>query len=114
MSAALIASHIGVLGGTMWLALTLGLGPLGSGAALLLGVAPLLLGIRGLRAESRYTQQWTAIAMVFYLGVGLAETVASQGRSLPAIVLLFASAAEFMLLLNLLKSASPTPRESAE
>lgn len=114
MSAALIACHIGVVGGVLWLALSFGLGPVGAGAALLLGATPLLLGVRGLRVASRYTRQWTAIVMVFYLGLGLAETIASQGRSLPAIVLLFASAAELTLLLNLLRSASPAPRGSEE
>lgn len=114
MPAALIICHVCVLGAATWFALTLGLGPAGAGAVLLVCVAPLLLGFSGLRAGSRYTQQWLAISMVFYFGVGLAETIASQARSPAAIMLLLAGAIELVMLLGLLRAGSPAFRESAE
>lgn len=90
--------------------MTVGPGPLGISAMLLGGLAPLVIGYRGLRAGSRYTLQWLAIAMVFYVGVGLAETVASLGATLAATGLTLTSAAELALLLSALKEHSSARR----
>jgi hypothetical protein len=110
----LLICHLGVAASVCGLALSLGTGPAGSILILICGLTPLIAGFRGLRAQSRYTQQWLAIAMVFYLGVGLAETVASLGATLAASALLFTSGAELMLLLGALRRPATASRESAE
>ncbi|HSG65410.1 MAG TPA: DUF2069 domain-containing protein [Gammaproteobacteria bacterium] len=112
--AAILSVHAGAIAGALWLAATAGLGPAAAAIAMVLATAPLLLAIRGLREGSRYTQQWVAIAMVFYVGVGLAETIAAQGRSLAAILLLFCCATELLLLLRSLRSGPRASRGSAE
>ena len=114
MPVLVLACHCGVLASVVWLTLTLGLGPLAASAALLVLAAPLVAGLKGLRAGSRYTAQWLAIAMVFYFGIGLAETVAAMGTSLAANALLLSGAAELALLLRFLKVAPTAPRESTE
>jgi hypothetical protein len=52
--------------------------------------------------------------MVFFLGVGLAETVASLGGTIAAISLTFTSGAELTLLLRALRRGATAPRESTE
>lgn len=111
---ALLTVHAGVLAAAIWLAATAGLGLPGTAFALLLAAGPLLLAVRGLRDGLRYTQQWVALAMVFYVGFGLAETIATQARSPAATLLLFCSIAELLLLLRSLRGAPRAPRGSAE
>ena len=110
----LLLAHLGVAASICGLAYSLPAGPLTATAILVAGLAPLVAGFRGLNRGSHYTQQWLAIAMVFYLGAGLAETVASLGTTLAATALLFTSGAELVLLLRALKRARRAPRESAE
>jgi len=110
----LLICHLGVAASVCGLAFSLGIGPAGAIAILVGGLLPLALGYRGLLAGSRYTRQWLAIAMVFYFGIGLAETVASLGATLAASALLFTSGAELALLLRALKGAATAPRESKE
>ena len=112
--AAILLAHAGVLIGALWLAATAGLGRAGAAVAMLLAAGPLLLAVRGLRDGARYTRQWIAIAMVLYVGCGLGETLATQARSPAAILLLFCSAAELLLLLRSLRSAPRASRGSAE
>ncbi len=52
--------------------------------------------------------------MVFYVGFGLAETIASKGQSLSAILLLLASGIELSLLFLTLRRAQRVSRESTE
>lgn len=111
---ALAGCHAGVLLGTLWLAATLGLGPAGALSVAAVGAAPLLAAVPGLRADARYTQQWLTIALVFYVGLGLAETIAAQGSSTAAAVLLFAASAELLLLLRRLRNRGPASRGSTE
>jgi uncharacterized membrane protein len=110
----LIICHLGVAASVCGLAIAVGPGSLGISAMLAGGLAPLAVSYRGLRAGSRYTQQWLAISMVFYAGVGLAETVASLGTTLAATALTLTSAAELALLLRALKRPSTAHHESAE
>ena len=79
--------------------------PVATGAALLLSAGPLALGVKGLYTGSRYTQQWLSIALVFYVGLGLVETIASQASSSSAIVLLLTSGVELALLFVTLRRA---------
>jgi uncharacterized membrane protein len=109
----LLANHVAVVGAYVWTVLDFGFGPVGTGIAGV-GVIPLLVGVRGLHRGSRYTRQWLAIAIVFYFGLGLAETVAAQARSVGAAALLVGSALELLLLLLALSGARPAPHESAE
>lgn len=111
---ALLACHLGVAAGVCGLAVAARLGPVGTAVLLVGGLVPLLAGLPGLRAGSRYTHQWLAIAMVFYVGFGIAETVASLGSAVAANVLMLASGAELLLLLGVLKRGGPVSRESAE
>lgn len=113
-STMILAVHSGLIASIAWLALSFDLKAAAAAATAVVCIAPLLLGIRGLRLESRYTQQWVAIALVFYLGVGLAETIASQARSGPAILLLLTSAIELLMLLSVLRSDPRASGESAE
>jgi hypothetical protein len=111
---ALRLCHFSVAASVCGFAMTVGPGALSTSTMLLGGLAPLAIGYRGLRAGSRYTLQWLAIAMVFYVGVGLAETVASLGATLAATGLTLTSATELALLLRALKRPSIAHRESAE
>ena len=94
----LLIFHLGVLGSVIALVTSLNLTLVFASAVLLLSAGPLALAINGLYAGSRYTQQWLSIAMVFYVGFGLAETIASQGQSPSAILLLLTSGIELSLL----------------
>lgn len=114
MGAATLSAHAAVLASLVWLVATAGLQPIAAVMAAALGAAPLMLGIPGLRAGRRYTLQWLAIALVFYLGLGVAETIATQARSPAAIALLLASSTELALLLGGLRSGPPTSPGSAE
>jgi len=110
----LLALHACVLGGVVWLVLGLGLRPAVTVAVLIAGVLPLAAGVRGLIAARRYTRQWLAIVMVFYVGIGLAEMTASLGHSVGAMLLLLSAALELLFLLRSLKTLRPEARESAE
>jgi len=110
----LLTCHLGVAASLCGLTLASGLGSPGTLALLVVGLVPLLAALPGLRAGSRYTQQWLAIAMVFYIGFGMAETVASLGSAVAASALMLASGAELVLLLSALRRGVPASRESAE
>lgn len=110
----LLIFHFGVLGAVVALVTSLGLTLVYASAVLLVSAGPLALAIKGLYAGSRYTQQWLSIAMVFYVGFGLAETIASQGQSLSAILLLLTSGIELSLLFLTLGRAQRVSRESTE
>ncbi len=110
----LLIVHLGLLSAVVALVASLGLTLGFASAVLLISVGPLVLAVRGLYADSRYTQQWLSIAMVFYVGFGLAETIASKGQSLSAILLLLASGIELSLLFLTLRRAQRVSRESTE
>ena len=110
----LLSFHLGVLGAVIALVISLGLTYVETGAALLIAAGPLVLAVNGLRAGSRYTQQWLSIAMVFYVGLGIVETIASQGRSPSAIILLLTSGVELALLFVTLRHARRASRGSTE
>lgn len=110
----ILAFHAGVATSVGALILSLDISAPARAGALIAGLGPLLLGVRGLNRSSRYTRQWLSIAMVCYIGIGLAETIASQGHTLPALLLL-SSTGEFLLLLRALRPPPSTEsRESAE
>lgn len=108
----LLIVHLVLLGAVIALVTSLDLTIVATGAALLISAGPLVLAAKGLYAGSRYTQQWLSIAMVFYVGLGLVETIASQARSLSAIILLLASGIELSLLFITLRRARPASRGS--
>jgi len=110
----LLVCHLGVAVGIGGLAVSADLGPVGAAVLFVGGLVPLLASLPGLRAGSRYTQQWLAIAMVFYIGFGIAETVASLGGTVAASALMLASGTELVLLLGMLKRGAPASRESTE
>jgi uncharacterized membrane protein len=110
----LLSFHLSVLGAVAALVTSLDLTFIVTGAAVLIVAGPLALAVRGLCADSRYTQQWLSIAMVFYIGLGLVETIASQAQSLSAIVVLLASGVELALLFVTLRRAPPASRGSTE
>ena len=110
----LLIAHVVLLGAVIALVTSLDLTLVVTGAVLLIAAGPLVAAARGLYAGSRYTQQWLSIAMVFYVGFGLVETIASQARSLSAIVLLLASGIELSLLFVTLGRARRASRESTE
>ena len=110
----LTLSHICVLGAVIALVSSLDLAMTATGAGLAIAVGPLLLAAKGLYTGSRYTRQWLSILLVFYVGLGLVETIASQGRSVSAAVLLLASAVELGLLFASLRSAPTGSRGSGE
>ena len=114
MGAATLSAHAAVLGAVSWLAWTAGFGATATVMATALGAAPLIASIPGLMAGRRYTQQWLAIALVFYLGIAIAETIATRARSPAAIALLLTSSTELALLLKALRSEPPESRGSAE
>lgn len=101
----LLAAHLGVLGAVTALVVSLDLTAVATGAALLIGAGPLVLAIGGLWTLRRYTLQWLSIAAVFYVGLGLVETIASQGESLSAAVLLLTSGIELAALFVTLRRA---------
>jgi hypothetical protein len=109
----LLATHLAVVGAYVWTVFDFGFGLAGTAVAGV-GVIPLLGAVRGLIRGARYTRQWLAIAIVFYFGLGLAETVAAQAQSFGAAALLVGSALELLLLLLALSAAPPAPRESVE
>jgi len=110
----LLVVHLGLLGGFIALVISLGLAIVATAAALLIGAGPLVVAIKGIRAGSRYTFQWLSIAMVFYVGLGLVETIASQAQSLGAVIVLLTSGIELALLFVTLRLARQASRESAE
>jgi uncharacterized membrane protein len=110
----LIACHWFVLGAAVTFIFELGLPPLATAAAIVLGTAPLTLAVKGLMRESTYTQLWLAIAMVFYIGTGLVETIAAQAMAPGAVFLLLASVLELALLLVALKNARRGSHGSVE
>ncbi len=114
MRYSLLAVHLGLLGAVIAFAMSLELTVVASGAALLISAGPLALAIKGLCAGSRYTQQWLSIAMVFYVGLGLVETIASQAQSLSATIVLLTSGVELALLFITLRRAGRVSRESTE
>lgn len=101
----LLIFHLGALGAVVALVLALDLTVAATGAALLISAGPLTLAVRGLCTGSAYTQQWLSIALVFYVGLGLVETIASQGQSISAVVLLLTSGVELALLFVTLRRA---------
>ena len=107
----LLACHLGVAAAIFGLAISADLGAVGAVVLLVAGLAPLLAGLPGLRAGARHTQQWLALAMVFYIGFGIAETVASLGSAAAASALMLASGAELVLLLGALRRGAPASRE---
>lgn len=110
----LLIFHLGVLGAVVALVTSFGLTVAAAGAALLVLAGPLVIAIKGLCTGSRYTHQWLSIAMVFYVGLSLAETIASQAESLGAVILLLTSAVELALLFVTLRRAPRVSRGSAE
>ncbi len=110
----LLGAHLGVLGAVIALVISLGLTYVETGGALLISAGPLVLAVNGLRAGARYTQQWLSIAMVFYVGLGLVETIASQAQSPSAIVLLLTSGVELALLFVMLRRARRASLGSTE
>ena len=110
----LLSVHVILLVAVMALAASLDLNYVATGAALLVTAAPLVLALRGLYAGSSYTQQWLSIAMVFYVGLGLVETIASQAQSLSAVFVLLTSGIELCLLFATLRRARRASRESTE
>jgi uncharacterized membrane protein len=110
----LLIFHSGLLGAVVALVTSLDLPFFALGAALLLSAGPLALAIKGICADSNYTQQWLSIAMVFYVGLGLVETIASQAQSLSAIIVLLTSGIELCLLFVRLRRARRASRESTE
>jgi len=110
----LMASHWLVIGAASTFILGLDLPLLATAAAITLITTPLIFAVKGLMQESTYTQLWLAIAMVFYIGAGLVETIAAQAMALGAVILLLASVLELALLLVALKTARRASRESAE
>ena len=110
----LLTCHACALGAVSALVVSLDLTLVATGVALLISAGPLVLAVKGLYAESRYTQQWLSIALVFYVGLGLVETIASQAASPSAITLLLASGVELSLLFVTLRRARQASRESTE
>ncbi len=68
---------------------------------------PLLLTIRGLIADQRYTYQWLSLVLVIFIGASTTEVVASLRAEPAAIVVMVASAAELLSVLMLIRFAQP-------
>ena len=68
---------------------------------------PLLLTIRGLIADQRYTYQWLSLVLVIFIGASTTEVVASLRAEPAAIVVMIASVAELLSVLVLIRSAQP-------
>ncbi len=68
---------------------------------------PLLLTIRGLLADQRYTYQWLSLVLVIFIGASTTEVVASLRAEPAAIVVMLASATELLSILMLIRSAQP-------
>ena len=114
MRRTLLIVHLLLFGAVIALVTSLGLTAVVAGALLLIAAGPLALAVRGLAAGSPYTHQWLSIAMVFYVGLGLVETIASQAQSISAIVLLLSSGLELNLLFVMLRRARQASRGSTE
>ncbi|NIW24335.1 MAG: DUF2069 domain-containing protein [Gammaproteobacteria bacterium] len=112
MRYSLLTVHLSLLGAVVALVISLDLAFAATGAGLLIAAGPLALAVRGLYRNSRYTQQWLSIAMVFYVGLALVETIASQARSPSATIVLLASGIELSLLFITLRRARRASRES--
>lgn len=110
----LLSVHVFLLLAVIALVMSLDLNLAATGVAFLVSAAPLALAVRGLHAGSSYTQQWLSIAMVFYVGLGLVETIASQAQSLSAVFVLLASGIELCLLFAALRRARRASHESTE
>ena len=110
----LLIVHLSLLGAVAALVTSLDLTLAATSAALLIAAGPLALAAKGLCANSRYTQQWLSIAMVFYVGLSLVETIASQAQSLSAIIVFLTSGIELCLLFVTLRRAQRGSRESTE
>jgi len=108
----LIVIQIGVMIAVAALALTIGAATGIAIALMLAGTLPLLLAIPGLRLGSIYTYQWLSIVAVLYVGIGLAEMIASLGQSRAAIALTLTSSVLLIALLRAIKHRRQVSRES--
>jgi len=113
MRYSLLGVHLGALGAVVALVVSFDIVPMATVAGLLIAAGPLVLAAKGLWADSQYTHQWLSIAMVFYVGFGLVETIASRAQSLGAVVLLLTSGVELALLFIALRRARRASRGSA-
>ncbi|MGI9259715.1 MAG: DUF2069 domain-containing protein [Gammaproteobacteria bacterium] len=68
---------------------------------------PLLLTIRGLIADQRYTYQWLSLVLVIFIGASTTEVIASLRAEAAAIVVMIASVAELLSVLILIRFAQP-------
>ena len=68
---------------------------------------PLLLTIRGLIADQKYTYQWLSLVLVIFIGASTTEVVASLRAAPAAVVVMMASAAELFFVLLLIRLAQP-------
>ena len=110
----LLSIHVCLLVAVIALVMALDLNLVATGVAFVVSAAPLAFALRGLHAGSSYTQQWLSIAMVFYVGLGLVETIASQAQSLGAVFVFLTSGIELCLLFAALRRARRASHESTE
>ena len=100
-------SHASLIVATVAWSLSLRMpGPLPAVMIALL-LLPLLLTIRGLIADQRYTYQWLSLVLVIFIGASTTEVVASLRAEPAAIVVMIASVAELLSVLILIRSAQP-------
>jgi uncharacterized membrane protein len=114
MRLAILVAHAVLLCALSARILALPLSAAATALALLVTASPLLLALKGLLAASAHTAQWLSIALVFYVGGGLVETVASGGQARSAVLLFLAALVELGLLLMSFKRAPTKSAGSAE
>ena len=66
--------------------------------------APLLLALRGLYNDQRYTYRWLSVVLVIYVGAGSTEVVASQRTAPAAALVMLAALAELCILMILIRN----------
>jgi uncharacterized membrane protein len=114
MRLAILVSHGALLCALSARILALPLSTTATALALLVTASPLLLALKGLLAGSAHTAQWLSIALVFYVGGGLVETVASGAQARSAVLLFLAALFELALLLMSFKRAPTKSAGSVE